>query len=158
CKVVYLQIDKLFSIFLKEKQYLQGASPATVRSYSKAWLTYKHYVGCTCRISDAMVRNFMLVMTGAWEIRPESANAYARSLNSFLSWMFENGHTPTHLRVPLTSTQKRVLQTYTQEEVRRIVSHKPRSLTGKRVMALLFLLIDTGARVSETLSLTRKAI
>jgi len=50
------------------------------------------------------------------------------------------------------------LQTYTPEELRRIVTHKPRSLTGKRVMALVFLLIYTGARVSEALSLTRKAI
>ncbi len=157
CKVVYLQIDKLFSTFLKEKQYLEGSSPATIRAYSKSWLAYKHYVGCTCQISDGMVRDFMVAMTSAGEIKASSANAYARSINSFLSWMFENGHTPGHLRVPLTATLKRVLQNYSQEEVRRIVTHKPRSRVGKRVMALLFLLIDTGCRVSEALSLTRKA-
>lgn len=51
--MIYLQIDKLFSTFLKEKQYLQGASPATVRSYSKAWLAYKHYVGCIRQLTCA---------------------------------------------------------------------------------------------------------
>jgi len=29
--VVYLEIEKLFEAFLKEKQFLCGASPATVR-------------------------------------------------------------------------------------------------------------------------------
>jgi integrase/recombinase XerD len=156
--VVYLQNDRLFSTFLKEKQFLDGASPTTIRAYSKAWLAYHYYAGCTCEITEARAKGFMVSMTEAGEIKPGSANAYARSINSFLSWLFENGHTPTHLRVPLTSVEKRVLQTYTPEEVRKIISHKPQSLTGKRVMALLFLLIDTGARVSEALSLTRKAI
>jgi hypothetical protein len=60
------------------------------------------------------------------------------------------------MRVPLTSVEKRVVQTYTPEEAKRIITHKPQSRTGKRTMALLYLLIDTGARVSEALSLTRK--
>jgi len=91
-------------------------------------------------------------------LSPGAANSYARSINSFLSWLFENGHTPQHLRIPLTKQPKRVLKTYTPEEVERIIKHKPQSRTGKRVMAILFLLIDTGARVSEALSLTRSAI
>jgi integrase len=77
-------------------------------------------------------------------------------VNSFLTWLFENGHVATRMRVPLTSVEKRVLQTSTPEEARKIITHKPQSLTGKRMMALLYLLIDTGARVSEALSLTRK--
>jgi hypothetical protein len=39
--VVYLEIEKLFEAFLKEKQFLCGASPATVRIYSKSWAAYK---------------------------------------------------------------------------------------------------------------------
>ena len=68
------------------------------------------------------------------------------------------GTVATRMRVPLTSVEKRVLQTYTPEEAKRIITHKPQSRTGKRMMALLYLLIDTGCRVSEALSLTRKAI
>lgn len=156
--MVYLQIDSLFQTFLKEKQFLDGASPATVRMYSRSWLAYKYYAGCTCDVTPASVRGFMVTMTGAWEIKPGSANAYARAINSFLTWLFENEHVAMHMRVPMTSVEKRVLKTYTPEEARKIITHKPQSRTGKRMMALLYLLIDTGARVSEALSLTRKAI
>lgn len=156
--MVYLDIPKLFSAFLKEKQYLDGSSPATVRAYSKAWLAYQRYAGCTCQISDGCVREFMVTMTSSGELKASSANAYARGINSFLTWMHSNGHTAAHFRVPLTSVEKRVLQTYTESEAARIIGHKPQSRTGKRMMALLYLLIDSGARVSEALSLTRKAI
>jgi integrase/recombinase XerD len=100
------------------------------------------------------VKSFTLHATQ--EIKPSSVNAYARSVNSFLTWLFENGHVATHMRVPLTSVEKRVLQTYTPGEARKIITHKPQSRKGKRMMALLYLLIDSGARVSEALSLTRK--
>lgn len=156
--MVYLQIEKLFSTYLREKQFLQGASPATVRINEKSLVAFKHFIGCTCELSDAKCRDFMAVMVGSGEIKPSSANGYARCFNSFLTWLHTNGHTPTHLKVPLTSTPKRVLQTYTADEIRRIVTHKPTSRTQKRMLAILFVLIDTGARVSEALSLTRKDV
>jgi site-specific recombinase XerD len=151
--VVYLEIEKLFDAFLKEKQFLCGASPATVRIYSKSWAAYKRYVGRTCEITGDRLKSFTLHATQ--EIKPGSVNAYARSVNSFLTWLFENGHVATHMRVPLTSVEKRVLQTYTPEEAKRIITHKSQSRTGKRMMALLYLMRYTGARVSEALSLTR---
>jgi integrase len=156
--MVYLNIDKLFLAFAKEKEFLSGASPATVRIYSNAWLAWKKYAGCSCQISESMTREFMVNMTSGGEIKPSSANAYAKSMNSFLTWLHENGHTPTHLRIPLTATQRKVLATYSPEEVKRILTQKPTSRTGRRLIALLYLLVDTGCRVSEALSLKRAAI
>ena len=95
--MVYLNIDKLFLTFAREKEFLSGASPATVRIYSNAWLAWKKYIGCSCQISESMTREFMVNMTSGGEIKPSSANAYAKSINSFLSWLYENDHTPTCL-------------------------------------------------------------
>jgi site-specific recombinase XerD len=94
--VVYLEIEKLFDAFLKEKQFLCGASPATVRIYSKSWAAYQRYVGCTCEITGDKVKSFTLHATQ--EIKPGSVNAYARSVNSFLTWLFEKGHVATRKR------------------------------------------------------------
>lgn len=154
--MVNIEIEKLFDDFLKEKKFLSGASPATVRIYSKAWLAYKRYVGCTCEITGDRLKTFAL--HASQDIKPGSVNAYARGVNSFLTWLFENGHVATHMRVPLTSVEKRVLQTYSVEEARKIINYKPQSRSGKRMVALLHFLIDTGCRVSEALTLTRKAI
>ena len=133
--MVYLKIEKLFDAFLKEKQFLSGASLATVRIYSKSWAAYKRYAGCTCEITGDRLKSFTL--HASQEIKPGSVNACARSVNSFLTWLFENWHIGTHMRVPLTSVEKRVLQTYTPEEARKIIAHKPQSRVGKRMMALL---------------------
>jgi hypothetical protein len=100
--VVYFEIEKIFDAFLKEKQFLCGASPATVRIYSKAWAAYKSYVECTCEINGDRVKSFTLHATQ--EIQPGCVNAYARSVNSFLTWLYENGHVATRMRVPLTSS------------------------------------------------------
>ena len=98
--------DKLFELFLKEKQFLDGASPATIRIYSKSWLAFKRHNG---EITKSGVKAFMVDMLGAG-VKPVTANSYARSINSFLSWLFENDFTEEHLKVPLTKEPKRVLR------------------------------------------------
>src|SRR6266542_5385246 len=154
CEAYEREDDKLFELFLKEKQFLDGVSPATIYIYSKSWLAFKRH---KAEITKTGVKAFMVEMLSAG-VKPSTANTYACSINSFLSWLHENDYTEEHLKVPLTKEPKRVLRTYSPEEVERIIRHKPKSRTGKRIMALLFLLIDTGARVNEALSLTRSEI
>ena len=105
--MVYLEIEKLFDAFLKEKQFLCGASPATVRIYSKSWAAYKRYVGRTCELTGDRLES--LTLHASQEIKPGSVNAYARGVNSFLTSLFENGHVAARMRVPLTSVENRVL-------------------------------------------------
>jgi integrase/recombinase XerC len=156
--VVDVGLEKLFVAFKKEKRYLNGVTAATLRSYDKSWLAFKYHYGCTHVLpTGASVKAVMVSMLESG-MSPAGANSYARSINSFLSWLYENDHTPERLKIPLTKQPKRVLRTYTPEEVARIVNHKPTSRTGKRIMTLLYLLIDTGCRVNEALTLTRDAV
>lgn len=150
-------MKNLFARFLEEKKYLNNASPATIRLYSHAWAAFKRHAGCVCHVSADTAKLF--VLNAAREgIQPSSVNSYARAVNSFLAWLFDAGHISARVRVPFQPTAKRVLKTYTDEEASRIISHKPRSRGGKRMLALIYLLIDTGARVSEALKLKRADI
>lgn len=151
-----VNLHSLFEQFKREKQCLCNATPTTLRSYSKSWAAFLVHHGCTCLpyLSESSVKGFMMCMLASG-LKPGAANSYARSINSFLSWLHDCRHTTAHFRVPLTKETRRVLKTYSEDEVLRIVSHKPTSRTGKRVMALLCLLIDTGCRVNEALTLTR---
>jgi integrase len=145
----------LFASFLKEKQFLDGLSPNTIRIYSKAWLAFQRY---GTEITEAGVKEFMIEMISSGQIKPGSANGYARSINSFLTWLFDAGHTDKRLKVPLQKLEKRVLKTYSFDEVSKIISFKPKTREEKRILAVLFFLIDTGARINEALTLTRKNI
>jgi integrase len=155
CGVASFDLEKLFTTFLEEKQFLNGVTPRTIQGYKQAFKAF-HCYG-KAEISAQGVKDFMIEMVKSG-MKPGAANAFARSINSYLSWLSENGHIAARLRVPMTKQPKRVLKTYSPEEAQRIINHNPKSRTGKRVMAILLLLIDTGARVSEALSLTRKAI
>jgi site-specific recombinase XerD len=153
--VVYLKNpDEVFSAFLKEKQFLEGVTPATIRIYSKSWLAFKAH---KAELSESGVKNFVISMIEAG-LKPSSANCYARCLNSFLTWLFENGYTETHLKIPYQKTPEKVLKTYTTEEIIKIVTHRSNTRSEKRILAILFLLIDTGCRINEALTLTRKNI
>jgi integrase/recombinase XerD len=158
CRAASFDLEKLFATFLKEKQFLTGVAAATLRAYSLSWVAFTRHYGCThMPPTRESVKALMITMRQSG-LSAGTANFHARSINSFLSWLSENGHIPERLRVPMTKQPKQVLKTYSPEEAQRIINHNPKSRTGKRVMTILLLLIDTGARVSEALSLTRKAV
>lgn len=153
-----VDLQALFLQFKREKQYLKNVTPATLRSYDKSWLAFTYHYGCTCALpTEASVKRVMMSWLESG-LSPGAANSYARSINSFLTWLYELGHTPRRFRIQMARTPSRVLKTYSAEEAAKIVAYKPSSRTGKRVMALLCFLIDTGARINEALSLTRDAI
>lgn len=154
-----VDLPALFEKFKKEKQYLGNVTPATIRSYEKSWLAFVAHRGCTCLayLSDESVKELMVSWL-AFGLKPGAANSYARSVNSFLSWLHECGHTTARFRVPLAKDARKVLKTYSEEDAARIVAYKPTTATGKRVMALLYLLIDTGCRIDEALSLRRENV
>jgi hypothetical protein len=61
--------DQLFSAFLKQNQILDGASPATIRIYSKSWLAFKRY---NAEITESGIKNFMASMISGGEIKPSN--------------------------------------------------------------------------------------
>ena len=151
--------QSLFERFCREKQILRNATPRTLGSYADGWRAFQFYGGCTCvhYLSADRLTQWVVTMSSAG-LKPGSINSYASGINSFLTWLDETGHAPERFRVPLARKGREVLKTYSAEDIEAIVRHRPTSRTGKRVMALLYLLIDTGCRVNEALTLTRDKV
>jgi hypothetical protein len=61
--------DQLFLAFLKEKRILDGASPATIRIYSKSRLAFNRY---NAEITESGIKNFMVSMIIGGEIKPSN--------------------------------------------------------------------------------------
>jgi site-specific recombinase XerD len=150
-------LSKLFEQFLQEKQYIKGVAPKTLRTYRDAWAAYERFQGCTCEVTEDRLKTFVIVATQVG-VSPGAINSFARSLNSFLTWLADNGHIPQRLKVPKVKQPKRTLQTYSADDARRILSHKPRTPTEHRLLTILTLLVDAGLRITEALSLSRSAV
>jgi len=57
---------------------------------------------------------------------PGGINVKLRTLNSFLTWLHEEGHTPERHRVRLLRAPKKVVTPLSDVEVRRIIAFKLR--------------------------------
>ncbi len=144
----------LFELFVREKTYLKGLTPKTTKHYLHSYQTFLKFKG---ELTEDGIKNFVMNMVESG-MKPSAANAYSRSINSFLSWMYENKKLEIHLQAPLLKVEKRVLKTFKLEDVQKIVSCPCYSFGDKRMHAILCTLIDTGARITEALTLKREGV
>ena len=148
-----VDLDSLFHQFTEDKRYLSSVTSSTVRSYQKSYRAFTYQIGCCCSIT--LDPKFLRVVASrlAQAHTPGSYNSYARSINSFLSWLFELGHTSDHLKLPKIKQQREPLATYTEQQMNALIRTKPQTMTERRVHLAICLMADTGLRVSEALGL-----
>ncbi|MFP5260884.1 MAG: tyrosine-type recombinase/integrase [Blastocatellia bacterium] len=150
-----MSLDELFASFLKEKKYLQNVSVWTIDFYKRSYKAYRRVVDKDP--TKETLKDFVigLKMSG---ISDQSVNCYIRGMNSFLSWLFDKGHTPEKLWVKQLSTERKGKPTYSEQHLKVILSWKPSTWTQWRLYAILCTLIDTGVRIDEVLTLQRPKI
>jgi len=91
-------------------------------------------------------------------ISPATVNSYIRGFNSYLTWLHENGKIDSRLRIKKIKEPERVLKTFSDEQLKLLLSWKPRKFCEWRLYALLCLVIDTGCRIDEVLNLKRREV
>jgi integrase/recombinase XerD len=146
-------MQDLFDRFVKEKIYLKGVSPKTVEFYKDSYRAFTLYRG---ELTEQGIKEFVINMRMAG-ISPGGANAYIRGINSYLSWLFENGHKPK-LRAQQIKAEQKVLKTYTEKDIKRIVKYRAKTEALRRLHTMICLMIDTGCRIDEVFSLERKHV
>jgi integrase/recombinase XerD len=148
-----------FEQFIREKQYINNVSPKTIRTYRDSLKAFEKFAGCSCPqyLTAKSLRSFV-VTAGGCGVSPGAINTFARSVNSYLTWLHREGHISEPLAIPKVKQPKRIIPTYSADDVVRILSHKPRNHTERRLLTVLALLVDTGLRIEEALILRRAAI
>ena len=153
-----MYLPSLFESFTKERQFLRGVTPATLRWYACSWQAFEpHLPSSTADLSGARLKAAM-VSIAANGLRPVTVNTYTRCINAFLAWMHAEGHTPERLKIAKLKEPDLKPRTLRPEHIRCIVRWTPRTHAATRLQVLLMLLLDCGLRISETLALERSAI
>ncbi len=91
-------------------------------------------------------------------LTPGGINVYARTINSYLTWLHAEGHAPERLRIKLLPNPPKPYSTFTDADIRRLASHAPKGWSPMRAWSLAVLLLDTGIRITEALSLERDQV
>lgn len=127
-------VTKLFKTFLQEKQYLSNLSPKTLVSYEQSYNTYQRVLSrkkeSTSQADELptkdTLKDFVIGMRES-ELSPGACNVYIRSMNSFLSWLFENGHTSEHLKIKQVKGRREPIRIFKPTHIQALIKFKPQN-------------------------------
>jgi integrase/recombinase XerD len=147
-------MEILYKQFIREKQHLRNVSSHTIEGYQWAWKAFEPALAGRCCVTkpDILQRIEELRARGLSSV---SVNTYLRSVNAFCHWLFNEGHASSHLQIPRLKEQQNVLATFAMEQVAKLVAFRATTLSESRIQMLAFLILDTGLRVGEALTLNR---
>lgn len=145
---------ELFDKFILDKTYIDRLTPKSLLTYRNSWESFIRHGGS---LTIEGIHGFIVNASKAG-LAPGSINTIARSINSFTSWLLERRHISEPLRIPQIRQPKRVLTTYTVDDAKRLLNYKPKTFGERRLIAILHLIIDSGLRVNEVLTLPKSAV
>jgi integrase/recombinase XerD len=97
-------------------------------------------------------------------LKETGCNAVIRAINAYLHWHAGSerkcGAGCTHLRIPQLKEPQKILPTLSESQVSRLVSWKPKAkhFHQRRLHLLTLMLLDTGCRITEALTLRVREI
>ena len=148
-----------------------GKSPRTVEWYNQSlevfgdWLGREGMSTCLDDLCEDEVRLFILHLQGRkglWgDASSHTVNNRVRALRAFFNWLYRQGYTGTHrlenLRPP--KVRQKEIEILTDEEIERIfASINPNTAMGGRNTAIYSLMLDTGLRLTEVVTLKFKDV
>ena len=143
-----------------------GKSARTVEWYNgvldlfMSWLRAEGMSTSLDDLGEDEVRCFILHLQGRpglWgQASSHTVNNRVRALRAFFNWLYKQGYTECHrlqnLKVP--KVRQKEIETLTDEEIERIfASMNPGTVLGARNTAIYSLMLDTGLRLTELVTL-----
>ncbi|WP_256762425.1 tyrosine-type recombinase/integrase [Cohnella sp. WQ 127256] len=170
-------LDYYFNVFLRAKQ-TEGLKPRTLNDhkshyrYLQRWLIERYSTLKLDELTADHVRQYVQHMLSeqhlyashptlqnhntAKGLSPATVNIRTRTLKCFLRFLHTEGYLSTDLasRVKLKKVKEDTIGAFTMEQVLQLLSApSQREYVGFRDYVLLTLLLDTGLRINEALSL-----
>lgn len=145
-------LEEIFEQFLKERTYLKGSSPKTLKFYRSSFRAYQRFCGSATLPTKADLTAFLVGLRERG-ISNASCNNYIRGMNCFLSWMFENELMGERLKLKQLKVEWKVMTYLSDVQVKALVAFKPKGMAQVRIWTVAMLCLDTGIRVDEALTL-----
>jgi integrase/recombinase XerD len=139
----------LIELFVQERRYLKSVTAKTVAWYRDSFRAFHGAMtdkaAITSRIAEIRTRG----------VAATSVNTWLRTLNAYFRWMHIEGHATVLIHIPRLKEGQRVLATLRPEHIQRLVQFRPKARWEHRIHTVALLLLDSGMRIDEALSLRR---
>jgi len=148
-----VNLSNFFSDFIREREMLYGAKPATIRFYHKGWLAFERQ-GLPTTLET--IRNAIVAMRESG-LGVGGANNYIRAWQVFCNWLADRGHIDRFC-IPLIPQQKTRKPVFDQGQAIAVIRCKPKPPSVRRAQAMFALMLDTAIRFGECVSIFRSDI
>lgn len=148
-------MNNLFEEFINERKYFRNLSERTLRFYKETY-HYFNQVGAFENLSKQSLQSAIVIFRERG-VAVGGINAYIRGINTFLKWLHEE-HKYENLSLKKLKGNYRILRSLTDVELKAIVRYKPKTFSEKRLHVVLLLMMDSGLRINEALTLPRNKI
>jgi integrase/recombinase XerD len=149
-------LAKLCDQFLQERRYLKNVTRSTLVWYQVAFKNYLASVEVDAPPlpTKASLLNFVVQQRDRG-VRPVTCNTYIGAMNAFCRWLHEERHLAESLKLKKLRVERRVLTLLNDTQLRHLLSFRPKTFRLHRTHLAVCLVLDTGIRVSEMLTLRR---
>lgn len=144
-------MDPRFEQFIQERKYLTNVSPSTLHWYrhSPNWLN-------SSSPNEADLKDMVMRMRTKGN-KPSGCNCVIRAVNAYLHWN-SKGNTKCgagcdHLRVPKLKEPHYVPQTFTADDIKKLLAWKPKGFHETRLHVYVLTLMDVGCRRNEAMTI-----
>jgi integrase/recombinase XerD len=141
-----------FSAFIRERQFLSNVAPTTLEWYKHSFKWLRTESPSQDELKDAVLR---MREKG---LKATGCNSAIRAINTYSHWVNAGSDVKCspackHPRIAQLKEPQLVLPTFTAQQVRLLVTWKPKGKYQRRLHLLTLLLLDTGCRITEALTL-----
>jgi integrase/recombinase XerD len=148
-----MTIEKLASQFLDQGRYIRNWSPKTVRTYRQNLATLRQAIGDSAPTKASL--NAFVIWMRERGLTPGGCNVRIRAVNSFLTWLRDEDHTAERLRIKVLRVERKSLTTFSDLDLRKLITFKPADHTQRRTWTMALLMLDCGLRIDEVMGLER---
>ena len=162
-----MNLQQLFEQYIKAGIYLKGWRPKTAVIYRRAFTSFQQSLhgAQDAGVEPATVINCSPVpltkaQLEAWIVSrrqagmsPAGVNIYIRAMNALCAWLKAEGHVSEQIILQQIRIPERQLLIFSEREIRALLTFKPKRFMELRIWTLINLLVDTGLRIDEALSI-----
>ncbi len=146
-----------FEQFIRERQFLSNVTPSTVEWYQNSLKWLPSDSPTQDDLKDAVLR---MREKG---LKPSGCNSAIQALNCYAHWASVGadskcGSGCRHPKVTQLKVPQLVLPTFTPQQVRLLLTWKPKGKYQRRLHLVILFLLDSGCRISEALGLRVREI
>lgn len=154
-----MQVEQAISYFLSAKE-AEGRTAMTIKSYSQALYRLAKWLPADAeveRLDRWQLREFIAALRRDG-LRDTSVASYIRHINAFLAWLGAEDIRPK-LKVEVPRFDQPDMPILEREDFWKLVGAcDPQTNKGRRDVAILLFLLDTGVRAGELCGLTRENV